>query len=78
MTGDKQETAIEIAKSCNLVTPETDLIDLSSDTKEEFEQKLDQQVKGFDVLNKTFMELDQMSKLKQRPLAIVVNGSTLI
>ena len=41
LTGDKQETAIEIAKSCNLINEDTmDLIILSSKTKEEFLEKL--------------------------------------
>ena len=40
LTGDKQEIAIEIAKSCNLITPSTTLIDLSCNTKQQFESKL--------------------------------------
>lgn len=32
LTGDKQETAIEIGKSCNLITPEMELLVLSSET----------------------------------------------
>ncbi len=30
LTGDKQETAIEIGKSCSLIKPEMDLVILSS------------------------------------------------
>jgi P-type E1-E2 ATPase len=40
LTGDKQETAIEIGKSCNLITEEMDLVVLSSETEMEFESKL--------------------------------------
>jgi magnesium-transporting ATPase (P-type) len=40
LTGDKQETAIEIGRSCSLVKTEMELIDLSSFTLQEFEQKL--------------------------------------
>ncbi len=37
LTGDKQETAIEIGKLCNLIDPHTmDLIILTSSSKEEF------------------------------------------
>lgn len=41
LTGDKQETAIEIGKSCNLINEKTmDLIILSSKNRPEFEQRL--------------------------------------
>lgn len=41
LTGDKQETAIEIGKSCNLIDLKTmDLIILSSKTKDELKFKL--------------------------------------
>lgn len=41
LTGDKQETAIEIGKSCNLINEKTmDLIILSAKTKEELVAKL--------------------------------------
>ena len=41
LTGDKQETAIEIGKLCNLIDLSTmDLIVLSSQSKEEFLDKL--------------------------------------
>lgn len=38
LTGDKQETAIEIGKSCNLINEATmEMIVLSSKTREEFD-----------------------------------------
>lgn len=40
LTGDKQETAIEIAKSCRLIQPEMEQIILSSNSREEFKKKL--------------------------------------
>ena len=42
LTGDKQETAIEIGKSCNLImdTKVMDMIVLSSKSKEEFVKRL--------------------------------------
>lgn len=40
LTGDKQETAIEIGKACKLVQPHMQLIILSSASKQEFNEKL--------------------------------------
>lgn len=41
LTGDKQETAIEIGKSCNLINEETmELIILSAKDVDDFEKKL--------------------------------------
>jgi phospholipid-transporting ATPase len=40
LTGDKQETAIEIGKSCKLIQPDMCLEVLSSSNEEEFREKL--------------------------------------
>jgi phospholipid-transporting ATPase len=41
LTGDKQETAIEIGKSCNLINEETmEVIILSSRNKKELDEKI--------------------------------------
>ena len=40
LTGDKQETAIEIGKSCKLIQPDMQLEILSSSSKEELLKKL--------------------------------------
>jgi phospholipid-transporting ATPase len=41
LTGDKQETAIEIGKSCNLINEETmEVIILSSKNKKELDEKI--------------------------------------
>ncbi len=42
LTGDKQETAIEIGKSCNLINEEEnmELVVLSAKSEKEFEDKL--------------------------------------
>jgi magnesium-transporting ATPase (P-type) len=40
LTGDKQETAIEIAKSCQLIKPEMIVVDLSSHDAKTFSEKL--------------------------------------
>lgn len=48
LTGDKQETAIEIGKSCNLIdTVHMDLVILSSSSKAEFEKKLKESFNDF-------------------------------
>lgn len=41
LTGDKQETAIEIGKACKLIQPHMKEVILSSMSKEEFILKLD-------------------------------------
>ena len=40
LTGDKQETAVEIGKSCRLIQSTMTLCDLSSDSQEELKNKL--------------------------------------
>jgi hypothetical protein len=42
-----KETAIEIGKSCQLVLPEMELIILSSKTREEFIEKLEEQMTSY-------------------------------
>ena len=41
LTGDKQETAVEIGKSCRLIQPTMQLFDLSSESLEELQDKLE-------------------------------------
>jgi len=41
LTGDKQETAVEIGKACNLITQDTKLLDLSSASKSDLLAKLE-------------------------------------
>lgn len=40
LTGDKQETAIEIGKSCKLIQPNMEQLILTSPTLEDFKEKL--------------------------------------
>lgn len=44
LTGDKQETAIEIGKSCQLIQTDMKQIVLSSDSQEEFIKKLEYEI----------------------------------
>lgn len=64
LTGDKQETAIEIGKSCNIIDLKSmDLIILSSSTKDQFEEKLKESFNNYPKEN--------------RQMTIVIDGSTL-
>lgn len=63
LTGDKQETAIEIGKSCNLINETLmELFILSSESKEDFIRKL------YEAMNR---------ESKKPKKAIVVDGPTL-
>jgi len=63
LTGDKQETAIEIGKSCNLINEiKMELVILSSDTKESFVKKLTHHL---------------LNPSKKSQISIVIDGSTL-
>lgn len=59
LTGDKQETAIEIGKACKLIQPFMREIILSSNSKEEFLLKLQQH---------------SANDYSSQPLAIVIDG----
>jgi magnesium-transporting ATPase (P-type) len=63
LTGDKQETAIEIAKSCNLINErEMELVIFSSKNKEEFTHKLTHYL---------------LAPPKKPKMSLVIDGSTL-
>jgi phospholipid-translocating P-type ATPase (flippase) len=77
LTGDKQETAIEIGKSCNLVQPFHTLVDLSSRSDEEFTSLLVYNVKKYELETKSIPEILEMRKRLSERMAIVIDGSTL-
>lgn len=77
LTGDKEETAIEIAKSCNLIKKTMDLILLSSNSSEEIKGKLLKYNEDF-MLNRGFSELEADKNANFTQMGIVVNGSTLV
>jgi phospholipid-transporting ATPase len=81
LTGDKQETAVQIGTTCQLLQEDMQLLDLSSDTKQELGAKLQDftheyippantSLKG---LNQVRMELATQGT----NLGIVINGATL-
>ena len=62
LTGDKQETAIEIGKSCNLINMTTmDLVILSSKSLEEFDQKLHAAINQKSFKNKKCIVVDGLT-----------------
>lgn len=77
LTGDKQETAIEIGKSCCLIKPDMDMEILSSDTLDEFKNTVEALSKKYDIVGKTWDELEVIKENLPKQLAIVINGSTL-
>ena len=60
LTGDKQETAIEIGKSCRLIQPDMEELILTSETQRQFEEKLFEQIKKRRIdLSKSYSDLSE-------------------
>jgi magnesium-transporting ATPase (P-type) len=65
LTGDKQETAIEIGKSCNLIDLNTmDLIVLTSKSKDELRDKLRDAFNHY-VICFYFLIMHSLKKVKE-------------
>ena len=80
LTGDKQETAIEIGKSCKLIQEDMTLIILSSATEEEFRDKLLECIRVYNInLGKKVQDLDVLrAEQASKPrISIVIDGPTL-
>jgi phospholipid-transporting ATPase len=77
LTGDKEETAIEIGKSCNLLQSHMETIKLSSKSSEDIKNKLEK----YDLMHKlkatSFPDLEKKKKKLPKKLAIVIDGLTL-
>jgi len=79
LTGDKQETAIEIAKSCKLIQPEMQTVILSANSSEEFFKLLNDNARKYRVmLEGKIPPLDTLTKQLEKKITIVINGSTLV
>jgi phospholipid-transporting ATPase len=80
LTGDKQETAIQIAKSCKLIRPACELIDLSSTNYDGFKAKLDQQSNRFRLKEDRKAVSAEKANLQNmgRQVAVVIDGATLV
>ena len=84
LTGDKQETAIEIGKSCKLIQPNMQLVDLTSPSEEELEKELVRRTGGeySDIANPNIVidDIEQFRKTnmnKNERISIVIDGPTL-
>jgi len=81
LTGDKQETAIEIGKSCKLIQQDMSLEILTSSSEKEFRDRLLALVKKLNLnLGHKIKNLDQVREMqKGKPrLSIVIDGPTLV
>lgn len=78
LTGDKQETAIEIGKSCNLIQSSMTLVDLSSNSSEEFHSVIDYYVNLYNLQGQTVQDLLKFKNTMTERLSIVINGITLV
>ena len=77
LTGDKEETAIEIGKSCNLIQSNMELIKLSCNSCSEITDKLEKYNMLFSLQFKSFIDLENTKKQKTQKTAIVIDGITL-
>ena len=78
LTGDKEETAIEIAKSCNLIQPDMEVIEIflnSTLSTKDYLTELSQSFGIFDITD--FKQLDIVKNSLNMKLALVVNGTCL-
>ncbi|CAG9329527.1 unnamed protein product [Blepharisma stoltei] len=78
LTGDKQETAIEIGKACNLVQPSMTLVDLSSTSLAEFSAVLDYYVNLYSLKTMSIKDLLKFKETMTERLALVIDGLTLV
>ena len=81
LTGDKQETAIEIGKSCELIQSDMKVELLSSPTKDEFETTLLRLSKEYEgILGPKVTDIEEFRSKNLQPgtrIAIVIDGPTL-
>ena len=77
LTGDKQETAIEIGKSCNLIQSSMTLVDLSSNSEDEFKGLMAYYISKFALQDKEVKDILLYRKEITEKISIVINGSTL-
>ncbi|CAG9328551.1 unnamed protein product [Blepharisma stoltei] len=77
LTGDKEETAIEIGKSCNLIQENMDLFLLSSTSYPELKRKLEEIDQNYNLEAQSYAQLNQMKSLMASKMGVVINGLTL-
>lgn len=77
LTGDKEETAIEIAKSCNLIDTQTDLITLFEPNKNEVSNRLLALEEKYQLLSRSFKDLENVKDSLETQISLAINGFTL-
>jgi phospholipid-transporting ATPase len=80
LTGDKQETAIEIGKSCKLLNDDMKLVILSSRDKEQFIRRLERNLVIFSVVDLVgpIPSFDVLNKRLFKKMCLVIDGPTLL
>jgi phospholipid-translocating P-type ATPase (flippase) len=83
LTGDKQETAVEIGKSCNLIKSNMRLLDFSSTTQAELLSKIDTYTSELvsstqGAVGKTLYQLARIKESLKQKIAIVIDGVSLL
>ena len=74
LTGDKEETAIEIAKSCNLLKKNMELITIFDSSFESISEILMELDKSYGYSTKTFEQLEIFKNDLKIPIALAING----
>lgn len=77
LTGDKEETAIEIGKSCSLIQKNMNVIKLSSDSQDEVARKLYEYDRMYQLKSTSFKLLDRLYKTMSLESSVVIDGKTL-
>jgi phospholipid-transporting ATPase len=77
LTGDKEETAVEIGKSCNLIRRNMELLQLSSSSVSELTSKLNLQSEKYSLEILSFRDLELAKATLPFEICIVINGQTL-
>lgn len=77
LTGDKEETAIEIGKSCNLLQSHMEVIKLSSKSRKSIQDLLKKFNSIYKLEKSSFADLERQKKKLPKKLAIVIDGLTL-
>ena len=78
LTGDKEETAIEIAKSCNLIQTNMKMVKIFSHTHKETKDKIELLFEEYKLgLYKDYNALESYKASMHQPLALVINGIAL-
>jgi phospholipid-transporting ATPase len=78
LTGDKEETAIEIAKSCNLIQPHMEVVKIFTHDQKETVDTINNLFSQFSLEKyPDYISLEKYKTALQTQLAIVINGIAL-